>query len=33
MTGTTIATLPVIILFLSLQKYYVQGIKLSGVKA
>jgi len=32
MTGTAIASLPVIVLFVALQKYYVQGIKLSGVK-
>jgi len=32
MTGTAIASLPVIALFVALQKYYVQGIKLSGVK-
>ncbi|WP_135855092.1 carbohydrate ABC transporter permease [Halorussus salinus] len=33
MTGMTLTSIPVIILFVSLQKYYVQGIKLSGIKA
>lgn len=32
MTGTALASLPVITLFIALQKYYVRGIKLSGVK-
>ena len=32
MTGTALAALPVIVLFIALQKYYVRGIKLSGVK-
>lgn len=32
MTGTALASLPVIALFVALQKYYVRGIKLSGVK-
>jgi multiple sugar transport system permease protein len=32
MTGTALASLPVIALFIALQKYYVRGIKLSGVK-
>ncbi|MBS1251117.1 MAG: L-arabinose transport system permease protein AraQ [Anaerolineales bacterium] len=30
--GATLASLPVIILFLALQRYYVQGIALSGLK-
>jgi multiple sugar transport system permease protein len=32
MAISTIATLPVILVFLSLQKYFVQGVVLSGVK-
>lgn len=32
MTGTALAAIPVIALFIALQKYYVRGIKLSGVK-
>lgn len=32
MAVSTVATLPVVILFLALQKYFVQGVVLSGVK-
>jgi multiple sugar transport system permease protein len=32
MTGSALAAIPVILLFIALQKYYVRGIKLSGVK-
>lgn len=32
MAVSTVATLPVILVFLSLQKYFVQGVVLSGVK-
>jgi multiple sugar transport system permease protein len=32
MAGTTISVLPVIVIFLLLQRYYVQGIALSGLK-
>ncbi|MGD1821816.1 MAG: carbohydrate ABC transporter permease [Pleomorphochaeta sp.] len=32
MAGATMATVPIIILFVFLQKYFVQGIALSGVK-
>jgi multiple sugar transport system permease protein len=32
MAGSVITILPVIIIFLVLQKYYIQGIMLSGVK-
>jgi len=32
MAVATVATLPVIVVFLSLQKYFVQGVVLSGVK-
>lgn len=32
MAGTVVAVVPVIILFLTLQKYYVQGITMSGLK-
>ena len=32
MAGTVVTTLPVILVFLALQRYYVQGITLSGLK-
>ena len=32
MAGTIVAVIPVILLFLALQKYYVQGITMSGLK-
>jgi len=32
MAVSTVATLPVIVVFLSLQKYFIQGVVLSGVK-
>ncbi len=32
MAGTVVTTLPVILIFLALQRYYVQGITLSGLK-
>jgi multiple sugar transport system permease protein len=32
MAGTVVTTLPVILVFLALQRYYVQGITLSGMK-
>ncbi len=32
MAGTTIASLPTIVLFLSFQRYFVQGIALTGIK-
>ena len=32
MSGTTISVIPVIVIFLLLQRYYVQGIALSGLK-
>ncbi len=32
MAGATAATIPILIVFITLQKYYVEGIKLSGLK-
>jgi multiple sugar transport system permease protein len=32
MAGTTIASLPTIVLFLAFQRYFVQGIALTGIK-
>jgi ABC-type glycerol-3-phosphate transport system permease component len=32
MAVSTVATLPVVIVFLALQKYFIQGVVLSGMK-
>jgi multiple sugar transport system permease protein len=32
MAGTTLATIPTVVLFLMFQRYFVQGIALTGIK-